>query len=237
VTVRERRPTAKETHDLGCLRLYREEIREIAVAVAEAGDLHISCTNPEGTTYEGTTPDDLADMPENVGVVLSATRPEQPGAQRSRPTQIEVRLASRAATVELVEPDMLTAGILARIRQVCEPRRRLWRSLAPKSGAVMFLFFLPLLLASAWGFTSANLPGAKEGRWGPANTAVAATAAALIVASLVVGMFARQPRVTVINAPRASRPTYWQRTRDGWVVGVVTGVIFTAVGYLLGKLT
>lgn len=39
----------------------------------------------------------------------------------------------------------------------------------------------------------------------------------------------------MINAPRADRPTYWQRTRDMWLVGVITALLGAVVGHLLGQ--
>lgn len=42
------------------------------------------------------------------------------------------------------------------------------------------------------------------------------------------------PRVTLINMPKAESPTYWQRTRDSWIVGTITGLIGTLVGIGIG---
>jgi len=34
-----------------------------------------------------------------------------------------------------------------------------------------------------------------------------------------------RPRVILINMPKIESPTYWQRTRDSWIVGTLTGLI------------
>jgi uncharacterized membrane protein YczE len=41
----------------------------------------------------------------------------------------------------------------------------------------------------------------------------------------------------VINAYRADRPTFLQRTRDDWVVELVCVAIGLVAGYILGRLT
>jgi hypothetical protein len=157
VTVRQRRQTAEEIHDLGSLHLYREDLRAIAVAAAEAGDLRITGTDASGTTYEGTTPDDLDEMPEKVSLVLSAVRPQAAGAGNTKPTEVTVRLL-RDATVELTEPDTLTAGILFRIRQVCESRQRWLRGHMPRTGTFGFALMVPVLKPTWTSTRDTNCP-------------------------------------------------------------------------------
>jgi hypothetical protein len=231
MAIRKRTRILQESHDLGCLRLYREDMRAIATAVAEAGELRMSCTDHGGTTYEATAPEDLDELPEDIGLVLSSARSNNSDSSRS--SEIEVRLGPNSATVELVEPDTLTTGILVRISNICKPRQRLMRSMLPKWGSYpWFGLFTPAVLVIA-GVTMGNLPDANAGKWEVANTIVAVIAGILVVALVSVGIFVRRPRVILINAPRASRPTYWDRTRDMWWVGIVTALLGVLIGYVL----
>jgi hypothetical protein len=229
MAIKQRRETVRESHDLGCLRLYREDLRAIAEAVSEVGELEITCTDFKGTTYTTNDVEDIDTLPEDIWGVISASRFE-PGKSGAA-SKIEVRFTAKKASVELVEPDTLTAGVLVRIQQVCSRNRRLLRTIAPSWTYPWFGLFPPLLLA-AWGGLSSAV-SLKGNHWGPGNTIVTVAFGILVVASLFVGFLTMQPRVVLINAPRATRPTYWQRTRDMWWVGIVTTLIGVIVGYLL----
>lgn len=233
MAVRQKRQTVKESHDLGCLRLYREDIRAIAAAVSEAGELRISCTDNEGTTYDASALEDLDELPEDVGFVISVPRPGESQISYSKPARIEVRLAPEKATVELVDPDTLTTGILVRIRNICASRRRRARSMLPQWGMYPWFGVFPPTVAAIAAFTLGNLPGAQNNKWAALNTVIVVVASLLIITSFSVGIFVRRPRVILINAPRASRPTYWERTRDMWWVGIITALIGALIGYVL----
>lgn len=241
---------AFDTYDLGALRLYREDLRAIASAVAEAGDLTISCDD----MYEATSPDDFDQFREDLrSVGLKATRA---GSLRS----IEVLLENNAATVVLAEADTLLTGVLQRIRLICEGRQRrlvsrLQRVPSPpryeRSAGLRYPqrmygrptgwlsrllaagFFLSLV--SLFGLVAATTP--KQPAPSAALITLAAVGGALGLGALATGVIERRPRVVIINAPQADRPTYWQRTRDIWQVGIVTTIFGVVVGYVLGKFT
>ena len=89
-----------EQYDLGSLRLYREDLRAIATAVAEAGDLSITCDG-----FEATSPGDFGDgLPETLKkVTIRAKNPDRLAA-------VEIRLSDQEAVARLTEPDTLLAG-------------------------------------------------------------------------------------------------------------------------------
>lgn len=216
-----------EQYDLGSLRLYREDLQAIAMAASEAGKLAITCDG-----FEATSPDDFGDaLPEKLSrVTIKAANPDRPSA-------VEIRLAPREATVLLTEPDTLLAGIVSRVRLICEPRRRRMISalLRVGTGSAGLFVVTGVLLGSGAGFVVA---GTVAHPTGGVKAALFVSVGVLAVLSIGFGIwFANRPWVEMINAPRADRPTYWQRTRDIWVVGVITALLGAVVGYLLGKYT
>jgi hypothetical protein len=179
MAIRQRRQTVKESHDLGCLRLYREDIRAIAAAVAEAGELRMSCTDHEGTTYEATALEDLDDLPEDIEFVISTSMPGEGETRYHKlPKMMEVCLGPKSAMVELNEPNTLTTGILVRIRDICEHRRRRLRSILPKWGSYPWFGIFPFLFVAIASITLLNLPDAQSGKWEAGNTIVVVVAGA-----------------------------------------------------------
>lgn len=223
-----------EQYDLGSLRLYREDLRAIATAAAEAGDLAITCDG-----FEATSPEDFGDgLPEKLEkVTIRAANPDRLGS-------VEIRLSDREAVVQLTEPDTLLAGVVSRVRLICEPRRQHYPralewarradSATPLASAALaftvVLVSLGIIAENRW-LTKAHSHGHSAG-------GVAAFVGVGIVAFAALSFFllgAVRPWVEMINAPRADRPTYWQRTGDMWVVGVITALLGAVAGYLLGR--
>lgn len=262
-----------ETYDLGALRLYREDLRAIAAAVAEAGDLSILC---DGMT-EATSPEDFDDpkLPERLSSVqFTVTRKEarfvspemsdEATAAAGSRQVASVLLSGREATVALADPDTLLAGVLQRVRLVCEGRRRRLASLVPPQpsrlgretqssrsrpgrrswwltfvlliGFVVSLSFAPLMtmatIQPTTGTTATIQPTTPQGA-----LIVLAVAAIFLLGAIAALVLERRPRAVIINAMRADRPTYWQRTRDIWQVGIATAILGAVVGYVLGKFT
>ena len=42
---------------------------------------------------------------------------------------------------------------------------------------------------------------------------------------------------SLVNAYRKDRPTFWQRSRDDWIVGVVMLLLGGVLGYLVNQIT
>ena len=227
VTLRKTEPT-KETYPLPAVRLYREDLAAIARAVAEGGDLLIATDG-----YEATSADQLADerFPDSpVSLTISADRP---------PRKITARLSAGSATIELIEPDTLSAGIVSHIRLICESRRLRLRSLVcvRMKG---FVPVVPLVLAFSLAFMIGGIIAATQLKPPVVWVAQPVSIALFGLVALASGGFlwvASWPVACIVNAPRAERPGYWQRTRDMWITGTVTALGGAVVGFLLGRIT
>ena len=217
-----------EEYDLGSLRLYREDLVKIATEAAEAGVLKIVAGD-----HEATAPGDFEALPEQLAnVTITAARAGSPGG-------VELSFTADSATVRLTEPSKETRGILVGIRQVCEPRRPRWRSRIPLSRPATFAVLLIGCMAAALvtvAIILAVTPKQGTASWA-SSPATAVLASAVLLAAVGYIALDRRPRIVIINAPRAERPDFWERTRDSWNVGVVTTVGGIIAGYLLGKFT
>jgi hypothetical protein len=103
-----------ETTHLGHLRLYRDDLIEIAKALAEVGPLTIECED-----WVMDDPMDLRnpDLPERLpDVAMTGTNGK---------TAVGVKLGEAEASVHLIEPTTFTEGTLSRIQRLTKPRRRI----------------------------------------------------------------------------------------------------------------
>ena len=184
-----------ETYQLGHIKLYRDELEDIAVALTEAGDLIIKTGE-----WEMTEPIDLADnreLPEVLhhmtltahGVVTSADGTTVIGSV------VDVVFSPTMARVTLLEPNTLTLGVLNRIQQVTTPHVRRW---VPR-----FHLLRAVALTLLYRRGNVTSPLSKSG-------------------------------AVLINAYRTDRPTFWQRTRDDWIVGAVWAVVGVVLGGIVG---
>jgi hypothetical protein len=241
-----------------------EDLRVIAAAVAEAGELIITCDN-----YEATSPEDFDNLPVRPSrVAIMARRPaaRSVSPELPEPTATSkpgvpvmfVVLSGLEATVEMADPDTLMTGVLQRIRLVCEKRRRRLASVVPpqpprpgrqpqssRSRPVRRSWWLGNLLQAGLLLSvvallvlafAASLTPKQPFPAGPV-IGIGASFAVFALGMLATGVLVRRPRVVIINDMRVDRPTYWQRTRDIWQVGIATATLGAIVGYVLGKFT
>jgi hypothetical protein len=218
-----------ERQDLGPVRLYREDLRAIAAAVREVGDLKITCDDE----YEASEPADFDHLPERlVNVEISG---EKDGGERS----ITVAFTQNTAYINLVEPDTHAFGVVVRIKNICDQKWRFSRILYRDKGRIFYLGGIISLIAYTLiyiGFTN-NAKSTKP----PWNGVWLNDIVPLLLLSVIpIGIGIRYlgiRRVAIINAPRADRPGYWKRTGDMWVVGIITALLGAIIGYFLGKIT
>lgn len=180
MTLRRTQSRAETTH-LGHLKLYRDDLIEIAKALAEVGTLAIGCGDwvmDDPMDFEN------PDLPERLpDVAMTGTNGK---------TAVGVKLGEGEASVHLIEPTTFTEGTLSRILRLTKPRRRIVSPVKfnTEAGPRMVLF---------------------------------ATRATSVLSSAV-----------LINAYRDERPTFWQRTRDDWIIAVVMLLLGAVLGGVIG---
>jgi hypothetical protein len=221
----ERIKDRKETTELGPVKLYREDLEEIASTVEELGPLLITCDE----TFAAYDPKDFAELPERpTSLSFTAATLEGQG--------VNVIFDAYGSRVTLTEPNTLSRGILSRIQDVC---RRPGRRRRP-------MYKLLVLLSTIIAATSATisliaafqqLKGTPVvGSIYPLLITMMATATLLLV---YVRWLRRRGVVgaILVNAYLVDRPPFWRRTRDDWIVQIIGGALFLVLGFFLGRIT
>jgi hypothetical protein len=229
MTIRPKPPQkVEEKYDLGYLNLYREELIAITRAVAELGEVSIECDNSEATS-----PEDFNNLPEELRWVSIKS-------QGTSGTSIKVLLSHSAALVTVSYPNTLTAGILTRLRDIAKNSRRPFRSLIPQSEGFQIARYTISVIA--WFALVVDVlvfsthPHSKN--WTQLEFGITSwSGSAVLLAAFIIGRLQKLTHVLITNAPRAERPSYWQRNGDTWVIGLITAVIGAVIGYFLGKVS
>lgn len=104
----------QETYQLGHLKLYRDDLIEIAKVLAELGTLEVDCG---GRVMDNPGALENLDLPERL--------PDVSMAVWDGKTKVEVKLGESEASVRLTEPTTFTLGTLSRIEKLARQRRRL----------------------------------------------------------------------------------------------------------------
>lgn len=226
MTVRRTKLTP-ERYDLGPVWLYREDLQAIADAVNEIGDLKITCFSGN-ESFEASESSDFIRIPETLEEVTISSGPIS-----DRTKMVTVNLHANA-WVELTEPNIQSAGVLSRIRDICEQRKRTFWAFRRWFGPALAIFGV-ICFATV---SVISIPTTKSPVWNSVflTWVVPLTELGLIVSGIGIRLSARSREVVITNAPRASRPRYWQRTRDMWVVGIITTIVGVLLGYVLGRL-
>ena len=207
-----------EEQTLGSVRVYRNDLRKIAFAVAKVGDLKITCDD----RLHAEAPEDFVWLPRVMrSVVLSA---ECACCTRS----VVVHICADHSFVRLTEPDDELRGVLNRIEAVCLPRRRVLRtSLGVSSDTPLRNFgmsaFLGWCIWSLIGLLSRFLYGTPLAH-PMGRLAVIQWVAAVIVAAGVL-LLASRPWVLIDNARHVERPGFWERNSDQLLVGIMLAVL------------
>jgi hypothetical protein len=212
-----------ETTHLGHVRLYRDELEKVAAAVGEVGDVTILCDDWELTDPADLGNDGIPDLLSRVSIGAQRSVTED-GRSKDEPV-MAVALNGDEACVTIFEPGVLTEGALSRIQRIVGPRRRRWH--------------VPLAKGASGRETLASLGAiggvlALVGYISPLLTPLFSIVA---IAAVFFVLFARNRRVSsaiVVNAYRKDRPSFWQRTRDDWVVATVMLVLGAIVGGFVG---
>jgi hypothetical protein len=217
---------ASTKYELGAVRLYQEDLRTIAAAIRELGEIRIICNG----IYEASEPDDFgSQLPDEIEEVTIAS------VESNESASVAATFGPSASEVTMVNPDTHAAGVVSLIQSVCGAQRRRWWSLRRTSG--------PVLGWSAFAAFAILVPvvGDASGSsiW---NSDFASNVLPLILLGLIpVGLGLRflgnRRMAVIINAPRATRPSYLDRTRDAWIIGLITAIAGAVLGFALGKFT
>lgn len=143
----------EETYRLGHLKLYRDELEQIAKVVNEVGELVIRCGD-----WEMTDPADFTNNAELPEVLPALTMVASRTAGKTAVTAghewptVQVTLSLTEASVTLTQPDTHTLGVLSRIQQVSREGRR-WGP-----GVVLVQVLAAIVIAA---FTSKSIRTAR----------------------------------------------------------------------------
>jgi hypothetical protein len=219
--------------DLGPVQLYREDLEAIAAVISEIGPLKIEFDYD----YEATEPDDLKDLPEvpEKVKIFAADKDGDPYDTKRR--SITVQIDKTTAQINLVEPDSAATGIATRIQGICNNRVKPFRLLCHRVGLPMDVggFVLIWIYATIYSVVT---HGHAKPPWTDVtlNAVLPLVFIALVPLGLAAIWIGRHP-VRVINAPRAERPSYWHRTSDMWIIGIITALFGAIIGFILGRIT
>ena len=212
-----------ERHFLGHLTLYRDDLEQIAKAVAEVGPLRIECDD-----WELSDPGDFADpdLPERL------SRLRMVAARREGDTEIVVLLSSHGAEVTVTEPDTLTLGVLRRVQEVCDGRDQSRNAKRRRLARVAAL--LPLVIVALMAMVRVE-----------DKSVALALLMGLLTLIMFIGALYNVRRLmhmsgttaTLVNNYRTERPSFWQRTRDDWIIGVVMLLLGGVLGYFVNQIT
>ncbi|GAA1612425.1 hypothetical protein GCM10009733_005580 [Nonomuraea maheshkhaliensis] len=207
----------REVRPLGYCKLYREHLERIASACAELGPIKIDIDGHVEAT-------EAADFTE-VGKVYRITILTDLGES---PSEFTVVLEKSAAHVEMTEPTTAMYGICSRIQDICREQRR---ALAIPEGAwpgAGVLVIGPCALSSILIFGSAE-PALK---WSLAPGIILAGFLTYTI------MWLKATRnggsAHLINTYEVDSPTFFQRTRDDWIVGAIWAAVGALAGGVIG---
>ncbi|CAM3745826.1 hypothetical protein [Nocardiopsis rhodophaea] len=231
----EHRRAPEEATDLGIPRLYREGLTQIATIVRDecAGDLAIDFHDNLDTT--GTAPGDFltfsaqSDAPELLNrLTLTGNRGD---------TTITVDFTPWEARATVSNPDNSARGAVTQIQDLCRKSgsRTRPRISWPRRGSVMFATGLALIAF----VVVANYHRVLSPPANPRPPVVA------LFAPLIVGVAAgvwegwnhgSRLAPILINAPRAERPTHWQKHQPTYIASTISLLVGGAIGYVVNQL-
>lgn len=233
-------------HDLGCLRLWQDELAEIVRLIRQLPSVHVYIESDNNKLTDVST--DLPQLGQRVNYfTVTATR----AAVGDEPSKeiVSVKLARELCMIEATEPDLTTTGLIESIKSLVKGSRRLPSRLLPLfrvpanipaqasgNNAPGALIIIAILLALLFVFGIgtfqyfAPVRGGKPWVSWPASIS-GALSCAVVIAALIFG-WARSKTV-LFTAIREDAPTFWQRKRADITINVIVGLVL----YLLGLLT
>lgn len=252
VSLKRLTPTTK---DLGCLRLWQDDIEEIVLLVRQQLSNETIVLESDGNELE----DVAVDLPKlgrrvQYFTVKVTGKPEDDG--EGPRNVLTLNLTRDRCEIEATNPDAGTRGVISDIQNIAQRCRRvpLWyphdyfsvttfstSSLVTASRIdvnVLALCSLMLLIASAVGtmIGALSIPGiltfgSSLYRLPLSESTAILVPSAIVLIVLSVGVILS--RTILFTGTRKDAPTFWQQNRASIVIGVVVAAVF----YLLGLWT
>ena len=229
------KPEVQRTN-LGCVRMWQEELAEIVRLVGLLPDVKVRI---EADNY--TLTDVVADLPRLGQRVSSFSVIAERPADGVPHEVVSVKLAKQGSCVEAADPDLDTYGLIGKIADIAKRRRRLPAKLEPyfditapnSGGAALVLVVLAGVPGVIFGIGAVqhlmHPHHAAFTAW-PTSIFVAITGL-LIVAAGCFGWY--RARTTLFTAPHQAAQTWWERNSTAIVINVITSAIFLGIGWLI----
>jgi len=236
VAIKRLTPTVR---DLGYLRLWRDEIAEIAGYASQLRDVKITM---EADSNE--LDDVQADLPK-IGkrlsyFTLTATRPDDAGQPQE---VLKVYLTSQRCRVEADNADTEVRGIIADIEDAARRYRRVPRSFphlpstpseqTPYAGLYFFGGIGAVVLAVVSALSIDFYASKDTGNVGIPWPWSIFTAIVGILLVIGVAINEVRSRTILTTATRSEAPTGWQEYRGHIAIAIIFGLIFFFLGALV----
>ncbi|MFY7069081.1 hypothetical protein ACOQFV_24755 [Nocardiopsis changdeensis] len=219
-----------KSFDLGPIVLFQEELVDIATIIHGSFDtLEIDFHDDAGS--KGELPSDFKDYDREE--INSLTMKSERGK-----TSLTVTLDPGEAKIHIVNPDDAALGTAQRILDACAERRgkpmtrvRQQALLYGLAGPVALCLLAMVILF--YFLTQEDAP--------PAQVFITAASSALIFSALISTITSYMFRAAklpvgarIINAPRSTRPTHWEKHRVTYISNTITGGISLLLGGVIG---
>jgi len=223
-------PHRRET-PLRMVLLYREELVEAARIIRdECGHVEIDFHDDRGT--RGTAPEAFAafaeaDGPERLRrLTISGNR---------GPTTLRLLIAPSEARVVVEEPDNSARGATERLHNLCHlSRGRPWAFLVGSRRDVFKLIGVSALIGTCALFAALLL---EIGAFVLGALLLLPAGVFMVLNTWQMYRFYLVPaKPVLINAPRAQRPTWWERHRKDVLLVLISGVVGIVTGYFVNQI-
>jgi hypothetical protein len=256
VTLERVKPEVQRVN-LGCVRMWREDLDELVRLVGKLPDVKVRIE-----ANENTATDLAADLPQ-LGprlayFTVTGLRASQDSAELE---VVRVHLANSGSYVEAADPDLDAKGLFREVEALAKKRRRipakltsyfdLWvatpaaattppasaadpgRRASSWSGLSLLLFIVAAVVGIAVGISAVQHlmhPHHHTDTSWPTSIWVAAPA---LVVAAITGIGWLRARTVLHTVTHATAPTWWERNRTAIVINVITNGVFLWLGWLI----
>jgi hypothetical protein len=232
-----------QSFDLGCLRLWQDELAEIVRRTRMLDDAKVSI---EADDYEL---DDMETELAEIGPRLeyfSVTATKATGGQEAPRELVSIRLSRDDCRIQAPDPDLTTIGLINEIRALARRSRRLPRwlpaltadlgiTLNNRTGLVVRTIIAAVLAAVGTWISGLVIAGLALDAIHRHERPLPVWAFVLVTVMAVVTTLAASAGVgfsstLMITATHREAPTFWQRHRAEITIAIVVGALFYGLG-------